>query len=372
MRKSVVAGLLALLIGQIWALTGCASEPTVPATEEYVRPIGRTCRIDDVTWLPQSGSGVEFAVTGTRLSIQMAGDDSVENDSGLHPRFAVLVDGEVVLDDTLSERTRTIEVFSEGAPKSAVVEVIHLSEANMGAVGVKSITVKSNEPAPVVPTAGKSMSIGFVGDSITCAYGVESTGEDDTSVTKTENFMKSYAYFAAKELDADYETVCYSGYGVYSGASADGTRNDQMLVPPLYGVVSKDYDEPWDFFANPNDVAVINLGTNDYTYTGTDEERMSEFAREYTSLIVRVHECNPKALIVCTIGTMGCEELYPSIEQAAADFTKQTGYERVVCYLSDPIDEETEGIGLMGHPTEITQQKSAHTLAEVIRKALGA
>ena len=149
-------------------------QATVSATLDHVRPIGRTCESDGVTWLPQSGSAVEFAVVGTRAEIEIVGDDSVEGKENQLPRFAVLVDGNVVIDDILAERTRTIEIEIGEYPTEAVVEVMHLSEAKLGAIGVASIAVESNHPNPVQPTSPRSLNIEFIGDSITCAYGVES------------------------------------------------------------------------------------------------------------------------------------------------------------------------------------------------------
>ena len=176
---------------------------------------------------------------------------------------------------------------------------------------------------------------------------------------------------AAKALDADCSAVCYSGFGIVSGWSGDGTRNADMLLPPLYDVVAKGYEQAWDFSAHPSDVVVINLGTNDATYTGTDEARMREFAQGYEAFLSKVRERNPDAYIVCTMGTMGGHELYPYVAQAVADFRKQTGDERAMCYLSQAIDVEADGVGTNGHPNRASQQKCADRLVEVIRQVLG-
>lgn len=342
----------------------------VPVTTEHVRLIGRTCVEDSVTWLPQSGSAVEFRVTGKRVELELAGDDNVNKKKDLRPRFAVLVDGEVVLDDTMDESTRVVEAFSGETERTAVVEVIHLSEALNGAVGVKTISVDSRETDCVVPTAEKDMSIEFIGDSITCAYGVESSSADDSFTTTTENFMKSYAYLAAQELGADYSAVCYSGYGVVSGWSDDGSRNTERLVPPLYGVVAKGYEEPWDYAAHPYDVVVVNLGTNDFVYTGTNKDRMEEFAQGYADFLVKIHESHPDAYLICTLGTMEVLELYPYVEKAAAEYTARTKDDRITCYPSEPMNVEADGAGANEHPTAKTQQKSADALVKVIRSVV--
>ena len=375
MRKSLGRTLAAILCAMLLCLVGCArgdlSSVVVSPTQDNVRLIGRTYEDDGVTWLPQSGSAIEFSATGSRVEIELVGDNSVLNEPTLRPRFAVLVDGEVVVDDTLDEHARTVEVPLGGSDEQAVVEVIHLSEANRGFVGVREIRVGTTEAAPVVPTEDKGLSIEFIGDSITCGYGVEGEGGDEPFMTTTENFMKSYAYLTAQALGADYSAVCYSGYGVVSGWTGDGERNEDMLVPPLYEVVAKGYEQPWDFDAHSYDVVVINLGTNDYTYARTDEARMEEFSRGYASFLEEVREHNPESLIVCTMGTMGCHELYPYLEEAVESFEASTGDTRVLCYLSEEIDYESDGTGTHEHPNAVTQQKSADALVAVIDEALG-
>lgn len=367
------------------ALAGCAAgettdatsddtlqEVTVTPTHENVRLIGRTFEQDGITWLPQSGSAIEFATTGSRILVELAGDENVSNAPDMRPRFAILVDGEVVLDDTLGKALRTVEVPLDGPVEGAVIEVMNLSEANQGWIDVRSITVESDVAAPIAPTTQKASSIAFIGDSITCAYGVEASGNDDPFKTTQENFMKSYAYLAARDLDADYETACYSGYGIVSGWTPDGSRNESMLLPPVYDLVVEGHDGVWDFAAHPRDVVVINLGTNDFTYTGTDEARMEEFAQGYAAFLAHVREVNPESLIVCTLGSMlGCDALYPTLEKAVADYAAHTGDARVMSYLSEPIDYEKEGCGTMGHPNEGSQRRIADALVSVIRQELG-
>ncbi len=370
----VFAAMLSLLLVMpACAFQGAGSSPSehvVSATEGTVRLIGRTVSDDGTTWLPQSGSAIEFEVIGSRATIDLASGAKGQDNPDLCPRFAVLVDGEVVFDDVLFEPQRTVEVALDPSVAS-VVEVIHLSEAVCGAVGVRSITVESSEESPVVPTEDKGLSIEFIGDSITCGYGVEGEGGDEPFMTTTENFMKSYAYLTAQALGADYSAVCYSGYGVVSGWTGDGERNEGMLVPLLYEVVAKGYEQPWDFDAHSYDVVVISLGTNDYTYARTDEARMEEFTRGYASFLEEVRAHNPESLIVCTMGTMGCHELYPYLEEAVESFEASTGDTRVLCYLSEEIDYEADGTGTHEHPNAVTQQKSADALVAVIDEALG-
>lgn len=379
-RRGVLAGAASCLVAT--GLAACArdereGQPSdggvqpkrYAADATSVRLLGRSYEDQGVRWLAQSGSGLEFEVTSPSVGFELAGDEHADNDREQCPRYAVLVDGAVVVDDMLTERSRTVEVPLHDPAASATVQLLLLSEALKGAVGVRAITLPAAASGAPAPTAEPALHLGFVGDSITCAYGVESAGVDDPFKTTQENFLKSYAYLASQELGASYDTACYSGYGIYSGWTGDGTRKDDWLVPALYELVVAGRDDAWDFAQHPSDVVVVNLGTNDFSYTQQDEARMAEFGQAYTAFLGRVRELNPASLIVCTMGTMGGEELYSYLEQAVRSHVDATGDARCLCYLSDPIDE-ADGMGTGGHPNAVTQRKSAEKLVSVIRAAL--
>jgi hypothetical protein len=67
---------------------------------------------------------------------------------------------------------------------------------------------------------------------------------------------------------------------------------------------------------------------------------------------------------------MGCQELYPYLEQAVESFRASTGDDRITCYLSQEADV-ADGLGAQEHPSAVTQQKSADQLAEVILGLVG-
>lgn len=354
--------------------TGEFSEQTIDVSEQNVKYIGRNIYDkNNIAWLVQSGSAVEFTVTGKSAEITINGDEFTESNEKYCPRYAVIVDDEIILDDLLNVKEKTVELFSGEVSRTATVKVIHLSEANNGAVGVSKIKVNSDTAVPVAPTAKKDLQIEFIGDSITCAYGVEGKDQYENFKTSTENFMKSYAYLTAKQLDADYSAVSYSGHGIISGYTLTDEKETESLVPDYYEYVGKlgNYKVPWDFESHEKDVIVINLGTNDNTYVSKDlETRGVEFAEGYTAFLNQIHEKNPSAYIICTLGTMGCTEQCPYIEQAAEAFKKESGYDRIMCYQS-ATHTQSDGMGSDWHPSEKTQQNSAYVLADKICQALG-
>ena len=345
---------------------------TVGATDDHVRLIGRTCFVDDTTWLAQSGSAIEFEAEGTRVMVSLAAGDAVENDVDHHPRFAILVDGEVVLDSIMDEHSRDIAVFENDSPRHAIIQVMQLSEADSGVVGVASISIESSASSPIIPAEQKNLSIEFIGDSITCGYDVEASDDDGLFSTSDENFMKTYAYLAAQELDADWSAICYSGHGLISGWSPDGVLNEDLLVPLLYDFVSKEYREPWSFTSHHYDIVVINLGCNDSNYVQSDKDHVDEFIAGYVDFLTHVRRLNPDSLIICTAGMSLGHDIYPYVEQAVEIFKESTQDDRVSCYPFDDIEDDAGYTSSHVHPNESVNRKCADLLVSVIREELGA
>lgn len=352
--------------------TGEFVEKNYAATEENVKLVGRTMYSNDTTWLVQSGSAVEFTITGKSAAITLAGDSSINNDENYRSRYAVLVDGEIIADDVMSTPEKTLTLFDGETSRTAKIKIIHLSEAMNGAIGIKNISVTSNQPVPIYPEPEKALSIEFIGDSITCAYGVEGLSSYESFKTTTENFMKSYAYLTAQKLDADYSAVSYSGHGIISGYTSSGEINTDSLIPDCYGLTGKlsDYAENWKFETRSHDVVVINLGTNDSSYVTKDPgTRAQEFINGYMDFLKTVREKNPEAYIICTLGTMG-DELYEYVAEAVEKYRTDTGDQRIMSYHST-VQNQADGIGSDWHPSAVTQQKSAYVLADKICQALG-
>jgi len=235
---------------------------------------------------------------------------------------------------------------------------------------VSGIRVDSMADNPVVPTKKKKLQIEFIGDSITCGYGVEGT-ENSTFSTSTENFMKTYAYLASEELDADYSAESNGGYGILSGVSFDGTINSKQTHPRIYCDYGpfEPYDVQWDFDSHPNDIIVLNIGANDATYIGSDTLREREFKEKYLDFLSLIHEKNPDSYIICTVGTMNSGSLVSVEKSAVEEFRKTTGWDKILFYESVKI-QASDGYGTQGHPNEITHRKNAEKLVEVIKGIL--
>lgn len=340
------------------------------ATEENVRYIGRNLYTDNTAWLVQSGSSIEFTVTAKSAEITLVGDKYFEGNIDTSPRYAVFVDGELLIDEVLMEKNKTIRLFSQETEQTSLVKVIHLSEAQYATFGVSGIKVDSSSENPITPTEKKDLQIEFIGDSLTCGFGVEGA-EEQLFSTSTENFMKTYAYLACEALNADCNTESNSGYGILSGVTYEGTINTYQTHPRIYcdyGPFAP-YDVKWDFASHANDIIVLNIGSNDASYTGSNTKLQNEFKEKYIEFLKLIHEKNPNSYIICTVGTINVGAIMDVEKSAVEEFKKTTGWDKILFYESVQI-QESDGYGSQKHPTEITQRKNAERLVQVINGIL--
>ena len=394
-KRKAKSSLFVATVTSITMLTGCVggvadksvgttsadggSENAFKPDSTNVMSLGRTYYKDGKLWCAWSGSGAAFRFSGTKAEITITGDSSAIRPSAENKaRIAIYADGKLIVDDIIDRSEKKYTVFENESVVDSEVRVVKLSESAMSTFAIKEIYVESESDVPVSPVAQKPYYIEFVGDSITCGYGVDDEVKDHHFSTETENVTKSYAYLTAEKLNADYSMVSISGYGIISGYSDDGQKKTpDDIVTKYYKTLGysvagfaneKPADIQWDFSKRQPDIVVINLGTNDDSYCGNDPARKAEFTAAYVDFLKTVRECNPKAHIVCSLGIMGTR-LYPAVEEAYVNYSKETGDEKITVYRFDPQDGSL-GYAADWHPSAATHQKAAEGFAEELRKYL--
>lgn len=352
------------------------TEKTFSADEQNVKLIGRTADNEGIRWLGLSATGVEFTFTGTSVSFTLVGDNMTSNPEKT-PRFAVYINGERTIDDVVDAPEKTVEVFKADEAAETTVKLLKLSEAQESTMGIKSINVTSI--GGLTPTPEKELKIEFIGDSITCGYGVDDPDRNHHFKTTTEDATKAYAFKTAMALDADYSLVSFSGNGIISGYTSDGKKQTSQLVPDVYDKLGKSWgnyngfniqDIEWDFSKFQPQYVVINLGTNDASYTGSDKERVIEYADGYTEFLKTVREKNPDAHIVCALGVMGAALYKNGVERAVAQYTEQTGDTNVSTLQLSQQDGNKNGYAADWHPTEASQDIAAEEMTAYLKSLI--
>ncbi len=354
---------------------GELKERTCKADENHVKALSRTyVDAKGSRWLNNLCSGVEFTFTGTKASIDV---QAVSNEEKNHlGRIAIYVDDKLVVDDMIDALKKTYEFYESEQAKPVSVKIIRLSESAYIPFAIDSITVTST--ADIQPVAQKARKIEFIGDSITCGYGVDKQGTNDQFSTSNSDGSKSFAYKTAQKLGAEYSGFAASGFGIISGYTG-GELNTLQTIPQYYGSQGFSWytlpegrqpmDLEWNFDTYQPDAVVINLGTNDSTYTRNDENKKAAFVEKYVDFLKQVRSKNAHATIFCTLGLMG-QDLYPQIEEAAKAYTKETGDKNITCMEFD-VQDMNDGICVDWHPSEVTYEKASDTLADYISYVMG-
>lgn len=332
-------------------------------------------------YLCYSGSYVEFTFTGRSLSCELLSDYCEDQTDGTqYPCYmALYLDHQLVRRFSLMPGRHLYPLLPEGDVRTMddlggndseedlrtmVVCLVKESEVQYASSGI--LAFYTDEEAEIRPTDKKDRKIEFIGDSITCGYGVLGKPENLFS-TETESADDAFAVQCARALDADYQLVSFSGIGVIS-RYIEPEKNEPLtdvLMPALYphtdAVLAKRYGwrpESWDFSSFCPQVVVINLGTNDDSYTRGIREREERFEEEYCEFVRNIHRRNPGAEIVCTFGVMS-QRLLPRVEEAVQRLSESGVPVRMHREEPMPPGEVT---GCDGHPSAQRQRKMAESL----------
>ncbi len=370
MKKTIKFIFTALFV--LTTFTNAFAKDYLPSAEN-VKFLGRTYTEKDTLWAFFSSSGLAFNVKAKKLEVTFAGDSGtpLTKDNGSAARVAVFVNGERKLDQLVMKTEETFTIFDGSELVEGEVRVLKISESANSIAGIKKISV--DEDGTITPASEKALKIEFIGDSITCGYGVDDEDRNHHFATATEDNTKTYAYKTAQALDADYSMVSVSSWGISSGYTS-GQKNGDSVLPKIYEKVGFTYGNKfngkqpqtlaWDFSLFQPDFVVINLGTNDASWTKNNAKKVETYSKDYVSFLKQIRAKNSKAHIICSLGLMG-GDLFPAIESAVAEYKSQTGDEKVYT-LKFANQSMADGIAADWHPTEKTHAKAAKLLTEKI------
>ncbi len=347
-----------------------AEMKTVRFTDDSIRKLGRVTEISDVLWMAWSATGVEFYFTGKQLQASFVTDEEAKQEAK-EPHIGVFVDGVCRKTFCVPYPGATVTILEEAV--DGVVRILKLSEATESTIGMEALY--ADDAACFVSTEAKNRRMEFIGDSITCGYGVDGTIEETFS-THNENTSCAYAYLTAQAMNAEVNLISMSGHGVISGYTDSGVINSDQLVMPYYQTLGKAYGrfagnvDPgtlfWDFSQYQPQVIVINLGTNDTSYCKDEPKKHQEYLQEYVKMLHTVRECNPKAKILCILGTM-YQTVYGTLEKAVATYSEIYG-DGDVRTLEMPLQQEADGVTVDWHPTKASHQKAAKHLIAYLKQ----
>ncbi len=274
----------------------------------------------------------------------------------------------------LKQQENECVLFESAVEKTVVIKVLKFSECAFGMAGLKKLDVSGHINAALRQAQGTH--IEFIGDSITCGYGIEGIWEKDTFTTTQERPDKAYAFLTAQALGAELQLCSWSGIGITSNYVDPATiflPETRWLMPACWPYTDKSGQlrlklEPqvWDEARFRPDIVVINLGTNDTSWVRGLEERRLAYVAGLRQLIEAVHRRSPKAKICCSLGIMG-QELCDSVKEACKLFSKDFPNVPVKAVKFD-LQKEEDGIGADWHPSPVTHRKAAKKLTAALKE----
>lgn len=215
-----------------------------------------------------SGITVDWSAAGIEFNAECFGDISVTVSSTKSTYFAAYINGEKV--DKLflaGEGTNTLKIaegLDYGVYTVKLLKCANVVQANCIAESIKLDGKLLDAPAD------KELLIEFIGDSITCGYGVIEGATSDSANVGTYKYCdatSAFAYLTAEKLDADWRIEGVSGAGMVSGYTS-------YTVPEIYytHTWTRNKTKQYDFASERvPDVIVINLGTNDQSKSSNAE-----------------------------------------------------------------------------------------------------
>jgi lysophospholipase L1-like esterase len=353
---------------------------------------GRTFLHENGTlFLNWTCSGVSFNFTGTTLLAEMVAVPGAELEMGRDTPFAPPKPTErktwpcvAVYIDEDTQPWRSIELDHEQSPvllyaasqtETHKITIRKMTENPKGKAGILSF-LTDGDLSPIAAGPAR-LKLEFIGDSITCGFANATNERDRLFYSQDENGWLAHPAIAARILNAEFSTVCYSGIAIMRWPMSFGDRKmpnmsdlypyTDRLAEEMYG--KDDHFREWDFAANRPDVVIVNLGTNDASvieFNNLGQAGQQRFEDEYIGFLKLLREKNGgQPWIVCALGSMDYF-LYDHIARAVSRFTTETGDERIACFKYGRM-RFAEGFGGCGHPNLATHQRMGEEIAAFIK-----
>lgn len=226
---------------------------------------------------------------------------------------------------------------------------------------------KGKTLAPATPLPPRK--IEFIGNSITCGYGIEADSPTAPYEEKTSNYYYTYAARTARNLNAQALVVARSGIGVYRSYNGPQT-GDAVNINTEYPYTLLYNDKyKWDFSRYTPDVVCINLGTNDTSTQGADPALLLD---GFKKLYHQVRSHYPNAHIVLLSGCMMTGTALETAQHAMDEtqrYAQQQG-DSLVHRLDFPPHTGKLGYGASYHPSMQQHERMADQLTDYLKQLM--
>lgn len=235
-----------------------------------------------------------------------------------------------------------------------------------------------------LPIQERKLSIEFIGDSITAGEGLKGAPDEMDWIPSWMSASTTYAIRVAKKMNADWNTMGKSGWGICWGWD----YNQESKIPPHYENVCSVLKDPdslalgaqdkWTFNSGKgSDYVVINLGTNDESGMRAAEDKRGLAKKVISAVrdfltVIRSH--NPNAIILWVWGMLKLEMVPDLIKKGVDEYKAVSGDKKVFTLELESLDdlEKTEEEkGSRCHPGPQTHETAAVRIVDCLCKLSG-
>lgn len=321
---------------------------TLPSDDALV--LGRADIRSDAIAFDWTNSGIRFRFCGTaaavhfdvpersqRLFVQLTVD-------GVWSRHCICADNTTVSTPSLPKGEHTVECIR-------ITEVLDGIPLVMRALEIDGKLLS----APSLP----QRKMEFIGDSITCGFGVLTKGAGEGYKTDEQDGAHTYAALTAAHFQAQAHYICISGRGIRR--NCDDVK--EPLIPAFFMNTTVSNPVAWDFDAFQPDIVVINAGTNDADGEGIPPADLKPAACDFLKQLRTIY---PSACILWVYGMMNTEMndvLSKAVEEQQDDKMR---------YLSVPsVFEHPDELGACRHPNLRAHHRVAGILIDAVSEMTG-
>lgn len=311
---------------------------------------GRTQRLQSTVRFWQPGAYLKVAFAGTSCKFFLNDEVLYGNQNYL----AVIIDNQKPqrIQTTGHNNTITITGLQNG---DHIITICKDTEAGIGYIEFAGISCKAILELPARP----KRKIEFIGNSITCGMGM------DTTVVACKkgkwfdqhNAYESYGPVTSRALNAEWQLSAVSGIGLIHSCCGH-----KITMPQVYNKISMNDDTLlWNFNSYIPDVVTICLGQNDGVQDSTT------FCNAYIEFIETIRKNYPVADIVCLTSPMADETLTKVLKNylhSVKEYLNRAGDKKVHEYFFS----KRYFNGCDGHPSMSEHQQIAKELTRFIKQ----
>ena len=337
--------------------------------------LGKSFLRNNVRTFTYGASGIEVNFSGTELSANFV----LRQDANHPQRIAIFLDGKNSPEEAkfmmLNQGDGWYLLASNLPSGNHTIMVLKNDRGNFGRIEATEIGISQYAVNAggffLPPNPQRSFVIEVFGDSITDGSGIAADQSTPNGFAFT---WANYTGELARYFNAEIKVMAACGMGLNSSLIAvDGHYVGFVYPQRNWPVVDEGAGQntPYNHTANPADVVIINLGTNDVPGINNGDFTTTQYRNEYIRFMREIKTDCPSAYIIGVLGAMDAKELFPHIQAACDTVNAENGSDYAFFIQLQDSGIIPQGKGYDNcHPSRYANQIYGLQIAKLIQKVV--